>query len=76
MPQAVRSTLLLYGDDSCTFYQHKEVNETVKQVNKHFKNIYDSFLDNKLSIHFDEDKTKSTLFASKRISKYVRQLNI
>ena len=76
MPQAVRSTLLLYGNDSCTLYQHKEVDGTVKQVNKHFKNICDSFLDNKLSIHFDEDKAKATLFASKRISKYVRQLNI
>ena len=33
-------------------------------------------MDNKLSIYFGEDKTKSILFASKRRSKNVRQLNI
>ena len=33
-------------------------------------------MDNKLSIHFGEDKTKSILFASKRKSKNVHQLNI
>ena len=33
-------------------------------------------MDNKLSMHFGEDKTKSILFASKRRSKNVRQLNI
>ena len=39
-------------------------------------NICDWFVDNKLSIYFGEDKTKSILFASKRKSKNVRQLNI
>ena len=34
MPQAVRSTLLLYADDSCILYQHKEVDEIEKQLNK------------------------------------------
>ena len=33
-------------------------------------------MDNKLSIHFGEDKTKSILFASKRRVKNVGQLNI
>ena len=33
-------------------------------------------MDNKLIIHFGEDKTKSILFASKQRSKNVRQLNI
>ena len=73
--QAVRSTLLLYADASCILYQHKEVNETDKQLNKDFENICDRFVDNKLSIHFGEGKTKSILFESKRRSN-VPQLNI
>ena len=76
MPQAVESTLLLYADDSCILYQHKEVDEIEKQLNKDFENICDWFVDNKLSIHFGEDKTKSIHLASKRRSKNVRQLNI
>ena len=34
------------------------------------------FLDNKLSIHFGDDKAKSILFASKRRAKNIRKLNI
>ena len=62
MPQAVESTLLLYADDSCILYQHKEVDEIEKQLNKDFENICDWFVDNKLNIHFGEDKSKSILF--------------
>ena len=69
-------TLLLYADDSCILYQHKEIDEIEKQLNKEFENIYDWFVDNKLSIHSGEDNTKSILFASKRRSKNVRQLSI
>ena len=76
MPQAVRSTLLLYADELCILYRHKEVDEIKKQLHKDFKNIIDWFVDNKLKIHFGEDKTKSILFASKQISRNVRQLNI
>ena len=76
MPQAVKSTLLFYADDSCILYQHKEVDEIEKHLNKDFENICDWFVDNKLVIHFGEGKTKSILFASKRRSKNVRQLNI
>ena len=35
------------------------------QLNEDFCNICDWFVDNKLRIHFGEDKTKSILFASK-----------
>ena len=34
MPRAVKSTLLLYADDSYILYQHKEVDEIEKQLNK------------------------------------------
>ena len=45
-----------------------------KRLNEDFKNLCDWFVDNKLSIHFGEDKTKS--FVSKRRAKNIRQLNI
>ena len=76
MPQAVTSTLLLYADDSCILYQHKDVVQIEKRLNEDFENLCDWFVDNKLSIHFGEDKTKSILFASKRRAKNIRQLNI
>ena len=47
-----------------------------KRLNKDFENLCDWFVDNKLSIHFGDDKTKSNLFASKRRAKNIRQLNI
>ena len=43
---------------------------------KDFENICDWFVDNKLSINFGKDKTKSILFTSKRRSKNIHQLNI
>ena len=42
-----------------------DINEIEKQLNKNFESICDWFVDNKLSIHFDDDKTKSILFATK-----------
>ena len=47
-----------------------------KQLKEDFENLCDWFVDNKLSIQFGEDKTKSNLFASKRRAKNIRQLNI
>ena len=47
-----------------------------KQLNKNFDNICHWFADNKLSIHFGEDKTKSILFVSKRKTKSARNINI
>ena len=47
-----------------------------KRLNKDFENLCDWFVDNKLSIHFDEDRTKSILFASKWRVKNIRQLII
>ena len=60
----------------CLMYQHSDVNEIDKQLNKNFENICDWFVDNKLSKHFEEDKTKSILFASKRKIKNARKLNV
>ena len=74
--QAVKCNLFLYADDTCLVCQHKDINEIEKQLNKDFESICDWFVDNKLSIHFGDDKTKSILFASKFKIKKVRKLNM
>ena len=45
-------------------------------INNYFENNYKWFVDNKLSIHFGEDKTKSILFVSLRKIKNIKKLNI
>ena len=50
--------------------------EIKKRLNEDFENLCDWFVDNKLSIHFGEDKTKSIILASKRRAKNIHQLNI
>ena len=76
MPQAVKCELLLYADDTCLIFQHSDINEIEIQLNKNFSSICDWFVDNKLSIHFGEDKTKSILFSSKSKIKKTSPLNI
>ena len=65
LSQAVKCDLFLYANDSCLVCQHKDINKIENQLNQDFCNTCDWVLDNKLSIHFGEDKTKSILFASK-----------
>ena len=45
-------------------------------LNKNFPDLCDWFVDNKLSIHFGDDKTKCILFASKNKVKKADPLNI
>ena len=65
MPESVSSDLFLYADDSCLVFQHKDLKEIEKQLNKDFADLCDWFVENKLSIHFGDDKTKSILFVNK-----------
>ena len=65
IPQPVKCDLFLHADDACHACQRKDINKIENQLNGDFFNICDWFVDNKLSIHFGEDKTKSILFASK-----------
>ena len=65
MKQAVDCDLFLYADDSCLVYQHKDVKEIERNLNKNFSDVCDWFVDNKLSIHLGEDKTKCILFGTK-----------
>ena len=76
MSEAVKCNLFLYDDDTCLVCQHKYINEIEKQLHKDFESICDRFADNKPSIHFGDDKTKSTLFATNFKIKKVRKLNI
>ena len=45
-------------------FQYKEAEEIGKVLNNDFENICNWFVDNELSIHFGEDKTKLILFAT------------
>ena len=75
MVQAVNYDLL-YADGTGLIFQHKEINIIEHQLNRKFSNICDRFVDNKLSIHFGEDKTKSILFAPLNKCKKLGKLNI
>ena len=46
MPQAVKSNLFLYADDSCLIFQGKDVREIEKKLNGDFTNICEWFVDN------------------------------
>ena len=76
MKQAASSDLLLYADDSCLVFQHKDVTKIEKHLDNDFIDLCEWFLDNKLSIRFGEDKTKSIRFGSKRKLRKVGKLNI
>ena len=62
MPQSVKGHLCLYADDSCIVHQHSDINEIENSLNDDFSNICDWFLDNKLSVHFGDEKNKSNCF--------------
>ena len=65
LPQALNKTgSYLYTDDICIFYQDKDVEKIEKVLNKEFSSLCEWFIDNKLSIHFGDDKTK-TIFSSR-----------
>ena len=46
MPQAVTCDLLLYADDTCLVFQHKDFIEIETVLNKNFSSLCDWFIDN------------------------------
>ena len=76
MPQAVNSELLLYADDTCLIYMGKNIPKIEEQLNSDFTSLCEWFIDNKLSVHFGEEKTKSILFGTKPQLKDQRDLNL
>ena len=71
MAQAVKCDVDLYADDSCLVYTGRDIYAIEDTLNKNFNSLCDLFVENKLSIHFGEDKTKSIIFGSKRRLKEV-----
>ena len=64
LPQALNETWsYLYADDTCIFYQDKDVKKIEKVLSKEFSSLCECFID-KLSIHFGDDKAK-TIFSLK-----------
>jgi len=76
MAQAIDCNLYLFADDSCLVYTGDDVNEINTVLNRNFESLCDWLVENKLSIHFGEEKTKSILFGSKRKLKSEDKLNI
>ena len=76
MPQAVNSDLLLYADDTCLIYTGKDINTIEEQLNTDFSSLCDWFVDNKLSVHFGEEKTKSISFGTRQQLKNQRDLDL
>ena len=78
LPQAVKeSDIRLYADDTCISYAHKKVEYIEEKPNQDFDSLCDCFfLDNKLSIQFGEDKTKTIIFSPKNLRKRARELII
>ena len=75
MPQAVNSDILLYADDTCFIYMGKDIKTIEEQFNTDFSSLCDWFIDNKLSVHFGDEK-QSILFGTKRQLKQQRDLKL
>ena len=54
MQQAIDCDLFLYADDSCLVFRHKNVMDIQNNLNKKFSNLCDWFVDNRLSMHFED----------------------
>ena len=57
-------------------FQHKDLEPIKEELTKNFSSMCDWFVDNKLSIHFGEDKTKSILFSNKNRKRKIRTLDM
>ena len=76
MPLSVDCDLLLYADDTCLGFTDKNIKTIEENLNSNFNSLCDWFVENKLSIHFGDDKTKSIVFGSKRRLKRLENLDI
>ena len=64
----------LYTDNICLLFSSENVSSTEKLLNVDFNSLCKWFIDNQLSIHLGEDKTKCLLF--KKGKKKYPALNI
>ena len=75
LPRAIVSDSLLYTEDTCIFFQHKNVTKIEKQLLRDFSSLCDWFVDNKLSVHFGQEK-KSIFIGTKHKLRNAKALNI
>ena len=77
MLQVVNCELLLYAYDTfLLIFQHKDITKIETALNKNFNMFCDWCVNNKLSFHFVEGKTRSILFCSKHKIKNSKPVNI
>ena len=76
MSNSVDCDLLLYADDSCLIFTGPDLKTIEENLNTNFNSLCDWFVENKLSIHFGEDKTKSIVFGPQKKLKKLDQLDI
>ena len=76
MSQAVDNEFLLYADDTCLAFQHRDIKTIEEHLNQDFSTLVDWFVDNKLNIYFGEDKTKSIFISAKHRSRSIEQIDI
>ena len=76
MSNSVDCDLLLYADDSCLVFTDHDLKNIKNNLNRNFGSLCDWFVENKLSIHFGEDKTKSIVFGSNKRLKNLDELDI
>ena len=77
MAETVRWEIFLHANGICLIFQHNDVTEIEIQRDKNFTLICDYFVDNKLNIDLEKDKTKkSILFSTKLRIKNASSLNI
>ena len=76
MAQVVKCDLYLYAYDSCLVYTGWDIYAIEDTLNIFSNSLCNWFVENKLSIHFGEDKTKSIIFGSKRRLKDRHTLDI
>ena len=62
---AADNALLLYVNDTCPFFQPRDIKIKEEHLNQDFLTLVNSFLNNKLSVHFGGDKIKIVLFSPK-----------
>ena len=65
MAKAVKCDLYLYADVSCLVYTGKKTKIIEENLNNNFNSLCNWLVENKLSIHFGKEKTKSILFGTK-----------